>query len=67
MEEHAFIAKKPCGCLIAVTVDDPKNKRTVNKDISDWTRDGLTVTKHLISEVRAMKFGCKCKTLDSGH
>lgn len=61
MNTYAYIAKAPCGCLVAVSVDSQEHKKDVAKDIAGFIKDGLIIERHPIEEVRKMDFGHKCK------
>ena len=57
---HAYIAKAPCGCIVAAVVDSSEHKKDVAKDIASFLKDGLAIERHLIEDVRKMDFGHKC-------
>ena len=57
----AYIGRKPCGCVVAFTVDSAGHRRQVARETAQWIRDGLTIERHAVEAVRAMKFGCSHK------
>ena len=61
---HAYVAKAPCGCLVAVMVDSEENKKDVAKEIAGFIRSGLTIERHLIADVRKMVLGHRCEKED---
>ena len=57
MSEMAYVATVPgCECIVACVVDDPAHSRDTARDIAVWVRDGLTVERHSVEDVREMKF-----------
>ena len=53
----AYVATVPgCGCVVATTVDAPEYARDTAKEVAAWVRDGLTISRHTVEEVRAMPF-----------
>ncbi len=44
-EPMAYMGRKPCDCVVALTVDLPELKKDVAKEIGKWIRDGLTVER----------------------
>ncbi len=55
---HAYIGLKPCGCLVAVTLDlQDCGKKGF---ISECLANGYAVNRVLFEEFQAMKWGCKC-------
>jgi hypothetical protein len=49
----AFAGLKPCGCIVAAAVADPRHLRQVAKDVDEWMRDGLKVETMTVEDVRA--------------
>ena len=60
-EPMAYIARKPCGCVVFVTVDDERYKQDTAKEIAECIREGLTVERVTCEAVRDGDFGCKCE------
>jgi len=58
--EYCYIGQAECGCYLAVTVD--RGDERTAKDISDFVKDGLTISRHLLEDFRAGNppFGHKC-------
>lgn len=48
----AYIGVSPCGCVPAVTVDEPEHAKDVAKDISGWIKRGRTVERVTMDEAR---------------
>lgn len=42
-EQWIWVARKPCGCVEAASVDD-QNQDDLKRDIGDWMMRGLVVT-----------------------
>jgi hypothetical protein len=62
--DHAYIARKPCGCIVAATVDRPEYLQSVARDVRDWNRRGLTVEHTTVGEARARPnflVDCNCE------
>ena len=57
-ERFAYVARRPCGCMIAAAVDDPKYAKDNAKEISRWIRDGLTIERVSVERVRAEFKSC---------
>lgn len=53
-----YIGKKPCGCILAATADEPKRKNETAKEIAEWIRDGMTIERVTTAYVRE-NFYCK--------
>ena len=43
MDEWIWVARKPCGCTVAASVDD-QNKTDLKRDLGGWTLRGLIIT-----------------------
>lgn len=45
--EFAYIGRKPCGCVVAMMVDDPdrKHKKRTGKEVGSWIADGLNIER----------------------
>ena len=48
-EPMVYLARKPCGCVVAVQVDTPEYSRAVAKEIGNWVRDGYTVERMTVA------------------
>ncbi len=59
---HAYIAKKPCGCVTAVTVDLPDHPDWTSHDVADFIKSGRSVERVTIAEARqTLLVRCKCE------
>lgn len=57
---HAYIGIKPCGCVVAVTVDD--GGKYVAKDVAEFIESGLIIQRVLIANVALKR--CKCGQIE---
>jgi hypothetical protein len=57
---HVYVGRKPCGCIVAVVVDEPKYPKDTGKDVAAFIRRGYTVERITLEELRGRKIGCKC-------
>lgn len=51
-ERMAYLARRWCGCCVAVTVDNPEHAKDVGKLLSEWVRDGLTIERIPVKAVQ---------------
>ncbi len=59
-EYPAYIGRKTCGCVVFAMVDDPEHKKETAKEIAKCIRQGLTIERMTVKEVRELEmFGCK--------
>lgn len=57
---HDYIAKKKCGCVIAICYD--LGDKDTARDVANWIKNGLTVDRVPMSEaVDLLKAGFECK------
>ena len=58
--DSCYIGQAECGCYVAVVVD--RGDERTAKDISDFVKDGMTISRHLLEDFRAGNppFGHKC-------
>lgn len=66
MSGFAYAAIKPCGCMVAATVDRPEWAKSTAKDVASYLRDGLRVERLTIEEVRAKLGPCHCPVPPEG-
>lgn len=57
-QEMCYVGVEPCGCRVAVIVDQPHNKTKVAKEIASWIKDGLTVERVSVSDARGSVRRC---------
>jgi hypothetical protein len=52
--EFAYIGRKPCGCVVAMAVDDPdrKRKKHTGKMVGSWIADGLNIERVRCADAR---------------
>lgn len=60
-----YVAKYPCGCNKAVTVDLPEHKKDTARFIAGCIRDGATIHRMTVTEFKAGPFGCDCKKTET--
>jgi len=58
--QFAYAGRKPCGCTVAVVVDDPDFPKDVAKDVSNFIKSGLTIERVPIETVWEQLRSCKC-------
>jgi hypothetical protein len=49
---HDYVARDEHGCLIGLCSDIPEIKRETAKEVAEWIREGLNVTRVTVEEVR---------------
>ncbi len=54
----AYIGKKPCGCVVAATVDDGKTPKATANDVRDFIRSGYTVERVPLADVKLKRCNC---------
>ena len=59
-DEYAYIGIKKCGCVVAAAVDSPDRPKDVAKDVAGFIRDGLTIERVSVEEVRERFNDCQC-------
>ncbi len=63
----AYVARKPCGCMVYMVVDDPADAEDKAKcrdkaiEISKLLRDGLTIERVTVGVARADKTFLNCQ------
>ncbi len=45
MGKHAYIGRKACGCVVAVTMIKPDRLMDVAKNVQEWIEHGLTIER----------------------
>lgn len=65
-EEMCYVGVEPCGCRVAVIVDQPHNKTKVAKEIASWIKDGLTVERVNVSDARRLVRRCLHQDVQPG-
>lgn len=57
----AYAGRDTCGCVVAVTVDEPKRREHVAATVAEWIRDGLAIERVTIEEARQLFTICEHK------
>lgn len=60
MSTHAYIGRKPCGCVVALVVDEPRWKRDTAKTVARYVLDGYAVERLTVAEATAALRRCDC-------
>ena len=60
-EPMAYIGRKTCGCLVFATVDDPKHRKEVAKDVAEAIAAGLAIDRVTCDYVRKNFSRCEHK------
>ena len=62
-ESMTYIAKRPCGCIVAASVDNPERRADVAEFVSDCIREGYTVERVTTEDCRNGQWACHCDEL----
>lgn len=54
----AYISRKPCGCLVMASVDDPKHADATAREVAKAIRQGEKVERVTVEFVREMRWRC---------
>jgi len=54
----AYIALRPCGCIVGAIVDRPELWEDCAKDVAEWIRAGLRIERRICEEVRTTPWKC---------
>jgi hypothetical protein len=57
-EVTAYIARKPCGCVVGATVNDGEHQREMFATLAGWTRAGLSIELVGIEAARTLVHRC---------
>lgn len=57
-EPMAYVGKKPCGCIVAFVVDDPKYPKDTAKSVAEFIRSGYAVERVTVEESRKIVSRC---------
>jgi hypothetical protein len=57
---HSWVARKPCGCIVATGVDCPQMQKTLEVEIGKWIMGGYKVERIPNEEVRITFWGRNC-------
>lgn len=60
-EPMAYVGRAACGCVVAVTVDDPIFTRQTAKEVGKWIRSGLNVERMTVEAARPLITRCPHK------
>lgn len=64
MKLDCYIGRMPCGCVVAVAIDDPQFKKHTAKSVADFIKEGYSV-EHVNWDSVKHEFGsCKCSKKD---
>ena len=59
--DYSYIGRAACGCVVAVTTDDPTDRKHTGRRVAEFIADGLTIERMSIADFRALPhFGCTC-------
>jgi hypothetical protein len=64
MDEMAYIARKPCGCVVAAVAADPWHPARFVEIVAQWVRSGLAVEYVTADYVREHFTRCRCGQMD---
>jgi hypothetical protein len=53
-ERMAYIGRARCGCVPALTIDEPEYAEDVANDIAGWLRQGRTIERVTVEKGKAM-------------
>lgn len=56
---HSYVARKSCGCIADVVIDDPTRKDEVTAQVAAWEARGLRVAR-VTHKVVADEIGVWC-------
>jgi hypothetical protein len=59
-ESMAYIARKPCGCIVMAIMDMPDIRELIAERVGEAISEGLTVQRVPARVVREQGWGCKC-------
>lgn len=51
-DHMAYVAVKPCGCLVEARVDVPARRKEIARALRSWILEGLTVERISVEAVR---------------
>jgi hypothetical protein len=54
----AYIALRPCGCIVGAVVDNPEHSKDVAKDVAEFIRAGCRIERRTNEEVRTQPWKC---------
>lgn len=61
MNTHAYIARKPCGCVVGATVDEPQRTGHTSQVVAEWILRGMAVERVTVEEARKQFVFCTCQ------
>ncbi len=62
MSDYLYIGRIPCGCAVAVCIDD----KHAAKDVMDMVKSGYAVERVTAEEYHKIKLGCSHRVLPAG-
>ena len=57
-DSMCYIGRKACGCVVCAAVDVPEHRKHTARYLAKWARDGLTIERMPIEEVRKRLMRC---------
>ena len=57
---HGYAAFKPCGCLVACTVDGPAHRKAVARFVGEQVQLGYRIERMEIEAIRPLIRRCRC-------
>jgi hypothetical protein len=62
--EFDYAGFEKCGCLVGLVSEDYRDRKFIDRVISKWVREGLSVKRIPFVEIKNLLnekgFGCKC-------
>lgn len=58
-QQMAYIGRKRCGCVVELTIDDPKRKKAIALALRSWVEDDLVVERVPVEDAREMWGECE--------
>jgi len=60
MDGYAYVARKPCGCIVGAIADQPSMRSDIQEALRAWLREDLTID-HVADEIVRTEFkGWNC-------
>ena len=62
---HAFVARRPCGCVEGSLTDHGRWTPQDGLDLALWLRRGLTLTWEPLDPQAPLVLGCRCAAMET--